>query len=110
MIKPTDAAFAKVEKQYPDRTPADKYRLAQAQTLLDSAKEGRMPCGLCGEPLLEDHCPNCLDGEGDGGHPFSRVTETRTKVSELDRAQVAAQKARDRERAAAERIKPVREK
>jgi len=65
---------------------------------------------LCGEPLLEDHCRNCLDGEGDGGHPFSRVTETRTKVSELDRAQVAAQRGRTASGRRPRGFKPVREK
>jgi hypothetical protein len=34
-IVPTRAAFLHVEAEYPDRPPAEKYRLAQAQTLID---------------------------------------------------------------------------
>jgi hypothetical protein len=34
-VVPTDEAFEKVEKRYPDKSDAEKYRLAQAQTLVD---------------------------------------------------------------------------
>ena len=34
-IVPTDRAFAQVEAEYSDRSPAERWRLAQAQTLID---------------------------------------------------------------------------
>jgi hypothetical protein len=38
-IEPTAEAFAKVEKEYADKSPAERYQLAQAQTLLDAQRE-----------------------------------------------------------------------
>jgi len=35
-IVPTRAALAKVQKEHPDESDAQKWRLAQAQTLIDS--------------------------------------------------------------------------
>jgi hypothetical protein len=37
-IHPTEAAIAKVEKEYPDKSDAARWRLAQAQTLIDSLR------------------------------------------------------------------------
>jgi hypothetical protein len=35
-VHPTEAAIAKVEKKHPHESDAQKWRLAQAQTLIDS--------------------------------------------------------------------------
>ncbi len=37
-ISPSRKAVLEVERRYPDASPAEKWRLAQAQTLIDAVK------------------------------------------------------------------------
>lgn len=38
-IEPTKKSLKYIEREYPDKTDAEKWRLAQAETLLDLAKK-----------------------------------------------------------------------
>ena len=41
-IVPSEAALVAVARRYPKRSPAEKFRLAQAQTVLDCVRENNL--------------------------------------------------------------------
>ena len=39
---PSEAAFVMVARMYPEKSPAEKFRLAQAQTVIDCMRENKL--------------------------------------------------------------------